>query len=271
MKSPKLVWKIPVQTVRDVNMHNFELLIFVASAAAFGIAIWRAKHGIVPKIRELPALAALEDLVGRAAEMGKPVHFGTGYRGLDTPEAPIVVAGLAILGHVAELCGKYKVPIHYTAIWSYNIPIGRDLIKRGYTLGGHPEMYSDDMVAYTGEHQMSYAAALMGYTLRERPAANMFFGGIAYETFNMLGAGAIAGSVQAAGTSRIYYQPFLVAACDYALIGDELYAAAAAVKKVPEETGTIRATDIIKAIALLLIILSLVLSGTALYAQLIKL
>ena len=182
-------------------VHNFELLFFVICCGFFGWYVSAAKRGRVPKIRGLAALDALEDCVGRAAETGKPIHFATGWRGLDSAEAPVVVAGLAILGHVSELCGKYKVPIHYTAVYGYMIPIARDLIKKGYTIGGNPGLYSDDMVVYTGEQQQSYAAAMQGYIIREKPTVNMMFGGMMYEAFNCLGAAAVVGSVQAVGSS----------------------------------------------------------------------
>jgi len=249
-----------------------EVVVLLASLAAMLFSILAAKRGKVPRIRKIACLEALPELVGRAAEMGTAVHFATGMVGLETAEAPIVTAGYAILGHVAELCGKYKVPIRYTAVFGYNIPIGRDLIKTGYTSGGHPELYRDDMVVYAGDHQQPYSAAIMGYIMREKPAANMMFGGIKYETMNTLGAGAIAGCMQAAGTPRLYYQPFLVAACDYAMIGDELFAAAALVRRKPEELGGILGQDIIKMIALGLIVLAIALitAGSDLFLRLTR-
>jgi hypothetical protein len=251
----------------------FEFLVFLSAMASTIISMWLARHGKIPKIRRIVCLEALPELVGRAAEMGTAVHIATGMSTLESSEAPIVVAGYAMLGYVAELCGKYKVPIRYTCVYGYNIPIAQDLIKAGYLKAGEPEMYSNDMIFYAGDHQQPYSAAMMGYLLREKPAANMMFGGIKYETLNTLGAGAIAGCMQAAGTPRLYYQPFLVAACDYSMIGDELFAAAAVVRGIPEEIGVIRGQDILKAIALGLIITSaiLVTIGTDLFARIIAL
>lgn len=252
-------------------MKIFEFSIFLISVLSIIISIHLAKKGKVPKIRKIICLEALEELVGRAAEMGKPVHIATGMSKLESAEAPIVAAGLAMLGHVAYLCGKYKVPMRYTCVYGYNIPIAQDLIKSGYTRGGHPELYSDDLIFYAGDHQQSYSAAMMGYIMRERPAANMMFGGIKYETLNVLGAGAVAGAMQAAGTPRLYYQPFLVASCDYSMIGDELFAAAAVVSGIPDELGAIRGQDIIKFIATILVIISVILASSGLGSLFLKL
>jgi len=238
----------------------FQFVVLSISIIAILVAINRAKQGNVPTIRPIACLDALDELVGRSAEMGTPVHFITGASTMTGSEAPIVAAGFAILGYVAELCGKYQVPIRYTCMYGYTIPIAQDLIQRGYTKGGHPELYSDDMVYYVGETQNAIEAEIMGYLLKEKPAVNMMFGGIKYEALNTMGAAAVAGCIQAAGTPRLYYQPFLAACCDYSMIGDELYAAAAIADDRPEEKAIIQGEDVVKAIALVLILLSVVLS-----------
>ena len=231
---------------------TFELAVLLIGVGAWLIFTNRAKQGKIPKIRKIAGLEGLSELVGRAAEMGKTVHIATGSQMLETSEAPIVTAGYAMLGYIAKLCGKYGVKLRYTCTFGYNIAIGQDLIKAGYTAAGAPGLYRDDMVYYAGDHQQAYSAAIMGYIMRERPAANMMFGGIKYETINSLGAGAVAGCMQAAGTPRWMYQPFLVAACDYSMIGDELFAAVALTTENPMEIGSIRGQDVIKVMALVL-------------------
>jgi hypothetical protein len=100
----------------------------------------------------------------------------------------------------------------------------------------------------------------------------MLFGGTQWEAFDCLGAGAVIGAMQLAGTSRIYYQPFMVATCDYSFIGDELYAAAADVGGIPEELAVVQAMDISKAISIILTLLAVILTtaGTDLFSQLIS-
>jgi hypothetical protein len=250
----------------------FEALLLVVCFVSVYFNIWYAGRVKKPfKIRRIPALEGIDEAVGRAAEMGTPVHIATGFSELQSSEAPIVSAGYAMLGYVAECCARRHVPIRYTCVYGYNIPIAQDLIKTGYIKGGAPEMYSDDMVYYTGESQMAFAGAMMGYIMREKPAANMMFGGIQYETLNSIGAGAVAGCLQIVGTSRMYYQPFAVACCDYSMIGDEIFAVVATVKGDPKEIGGIRGLDIIKGITMALIPLSITLNTIipGLFTQLI--
>ncbi len=56
-------------------------------------------------------------------------------------------------------------------------------------------------------------------------------------------AGNQAGAIQVGGTAAITQIPFFVAACDYALIGEEIYAAAAYLTKDPVRIATIVAED----------------------------
>lgn len=239
---------------------QFQLLVVGVSLIAITITIYRAKQGIIPKIRTIVCLEVMDELIGRAAEMGKSVHFVTGSAPMTGAEAPVVASGLAMLGYVAELCGKYRVPLRYTMIYSITLPVAQDLIKTGYTKGGHPELYNDDMIYYAGESQPALMSEIMRYIYEEKPAVSLLFGPCKYEALNTLGAAAIAGCIQAAGTSRLYYNAFLAACCDYCMIGDEIYAAVAIIKDTPEEKAIIQGQDIIKGLVMLLILCSIILN-----------
>ena len=57
----------------------------------------------LPSMRPIAGLDALTTVVGRATEMGKPVHYSTGRGALHDEFAPQTMAGLNILSHVAKL------------------------------------------------------------------------------------------------------------------------------------------------------------------------
>jgi hypothetical protein len=215
-------------------------------------------------------MEALDEVVGRAAEMGSSVHYSTGVGSLHDQYAPMTTAGLSILGEVAALCGKYAVPLRYTCVRSYIIPIAEDLIKAGYVSGGNPEMFDVNMVVYTGEEQRAFMSSVMGHLMRDRPATNMIFGATFWETIIQLGTGAVAGCVNLGGTPRLYYLPIVICCCDYFLIGEELYTAAAVVDKSPPQLGSVFGQDLIKLGAMILILLSVILisAGTDWFGRL---
>ena len=78
------------------------------------------------------------------------------------------------------------------------------------------------------------------------------------ESLILAETGNIAGSIQISGTDQIAQLPFFVAATDYTLIGEELYAASAYLSQDPVQLGTLKAQDYVKAIIMIVIILGAV-------------
>jgi len=91
--------------------------------------------------------------------------------------------------------------------------------------------------------------------LRERPATNFYLGLFYAESLILAETGSLAGSIQISGTDQVTQIPFFVVACDYTLIGEELYAASAYLGREPLLMGTLKAQDWAKgafAVALLI-------------------
>jgi hypothetical protein len=220
----------------------------------------RAKKEL-PRFRRLTGLDALPEMVGRAAEMNRPLHFTTGLGSLTTTVAPQLVAGLAVLAYVAELCANYGVKMIYSVYQAQVMPIATELMKDAYTKAGKPEEFvPEDQVRYLSGEQFAYASAVQGIAERERPAANVMIGPfyaesmLFAETFNRIG------SIQLAGTARGYQIPFFAVICDYLLIAEEIYAAGAYLSKDPITSGTIMGQDYGKIVAMILMILGVLAS-----------
>jgi hypothetical protein len=139
----------------------------------FIIASMELAKRTLPTFRKIAGLDALPEMVGRAAEMGKSVHYTTGLGELTSNVAPQLVAGLSVLSYVSELCAKVGVKIVYTVYQSQVMPIATELMREAYTRAGKAEDFNaDDQVRYMSGEQFAYASAVQGYAERERPAAN---------------------------------------------------------------------------------------------------
>ncbi|MEK7866988.1 MAG: DUF6754 domain-containing protein, partial [Planctomycetota bacterium] len=103
--------------------------------------------------------------------------------------------------------------------------------------------------------QFSYVAAVDGIMMRDKPAANFYMGYYYAESLLLAETGAATGAIQIAGTDSVTQLPFFIAACDYTLIGEELYAASAYLSRDPMQLGSLKGLDYGKAllIALLLV------------------
>ena len=74
-------------------------------------------------------------------------------------------------------------------------------------------------------------------------------------------AGYQIGAIQVAGTTSATQTPFFIAACDYCLIGEEIYAAGAYLSKDPVLEGTVVSQDIVKQALLVLIFVGTVMAS----------
>jgi hypothetical protein len=211
-------------------------------------------------IRRIAGLDALEETVGRSAEMGRPVHYIPGISGLETSTAPQTIAGINILGFVASLAAKTGAELGVSIRQPMIIPLVEETVRDAYTAAGIPEEYPEDNIQFLGYTQFSFTGAVLGRLSRERPGANLMFGGLYAETLMIAETGADVGAMQVMGTAAVYQIPFLLAACDYALIADEIYAADAYLSKNPISLGSLRGVDIGKSIALILIIIGSILA-----------
>jgi hypothetical protein len=80
--------------------------------------------------------------------------------------------------------------------------------------------------------------------IRERPAANLYMGYFFAEALILAETGAATGAIQIAGTDADTQIPFFVTACDYTLMGEELYAATAYLSREPMLLAQLKAQDL---------------------------
>jgi hypothetical protein len=234
----------------------FAFIMILTVSLLVTIFIYLATRGTFQaEIRPIAAIEAIPEAIGRAAELGKAVHYNSGIGGLSGMFAPMTISALKIAGRVAEECGQLGVYMRYTAASAVILPAIQDLVRGGYVKAGRPELYQDDMVYYA-PGQKPFMAASMGYIMREKPAVSIMFGATYWETLNVMGASAMVDAMPIGGTARLYYQSFYLAMCDYCTIGEELYAAAAAIDKQPHSVGTLTGTDYAKMICMALAFIS---------------
>ena len=256
-----------------ISGRGFSFVVLVLMFVFFYVALQLAKKGKAPQIRRITAMDAIDEAVGRATEEGRPVHFTSGYAyaTLSSEQGPQVLASIGILSHVAALCARFDVPIIYNTCIADSLPLVEETLRAAYRNEGKPESYDPKSIRYQPE-QSPYVAAVLATLQRERPAVNMMIGGLYYESVVMGEAGNMIGATQIGGTANIHQMPFIIATCDYAMIGEEIFAASAYVTKDPLVTSGIAAGDWTKGLLILLTILGAVmgLSGIPVISQLLK-
>lgn len=231
------------------------LLLLVISFALFYFYMARAKKGVDISARTFPAVVAIPEAVGRAAEMGKPIYYTTGL-GMGTLNNPLngpqTLAGISILGHVTRLCSRNGVRIEYFTPIADSLPLVEETMRTAYLIEGNPEGFDTNHIHFQNG-QSPYLTASLGYMQRERPASNILLGGFYYESVVLGEAGNTIGAMQIGGSANTHQLPFLVATCDYTLIMEELYAASAEIAGDPDVLGSLKGEDILKFVVLALL------------------
>ncbi len=227
------------------RLNNLVMLIIIV--IVFFVAVSHAKRkGLF--IRRIAGLDAIDEAIGRATEMGKPIYYVPGIGDMTLVST---IASTFILGEVSKKVAQYdsfiKVP-HYDPIV---MTVCKEVVKQSYLEAGRPDSYRDDINQFISQDQFSYAASIDGMITREKPAACFFMGYFMAESLLLSEVGAASGAIQIAGTDIEYQLPFFFTSCDYTLIGEELYAAGAYLSKEPMLLSALKVQDFGKLVVML--------------------
>jgi len=210
--------------------------------------------------REIPGIRAIEEAVGRATEMGRPVVYSPGYADVSGSTAPAGLAGVTLLSHVARLCSRYDTGLKVTVGHANTYALTLETVKDAYLAEGKPETFDPGDIYFTSEQQFAFAAATLGVVQREKPAATFYTGYFAAEAILLAEGAAAVGSITISGTTNYFQIPFFVAACDYTMIGEEFLAASAFITRDPNQVGSIAGQDYVKICAIILVLCGVVLT-----------
>ena len=227
-----------------MNTTRGSVLVSIAVFFAFVLYFMAsAQSGKKPFVRRIPGVDAIEEAIGRATELGRPVLYVPGILDIDEIQT---VAGLVILESVAKLTAKYETPILVPVTYPIPFAIAQEMVRSGYLAAGRPDAYDPDSVRFVSPEQFAYVASVTGTMMREKPGAHIFMGAFYAESLFLAEVGFETGAIQVAGTANVHQIPFFVVACDYTLIGEELFAAGAYLSGEPRLVGSLKGGDAMK-------------------------
>lgn len=208
-------------------------------------------------IRRIPGLSAVEEAVGRAVEMGRPITFSLGLGQWGQQDGIITLQALAIAVYVARMAIRYGSRVIVTMRDPIVYAVADEAMREAYAAEGRPEAYNLDDVRFLSDRQFAYASAMSGIILREKAGSNFMFGRFFAESLILAEAGQSVGAIQVAGTPSTTQVPFFIASCDYTIIGDEFYASSAYLTREPVLLGSLIGQDYGKILLLALIVLGI--------------
>lgn len=214
------------------------------------INIRRAGRGADLYIRRVPGIDAIDEVVGRAVELGRPILFSFGLGGIDI----VTLQAMTVMGYVCEIAGRFRTRVITPTVDPVAIPVIEEIMREGYATAGAAEAFDADDIRFLSGQQFAYAAGVVGIMNREQVGANFFFGYFYAESLIMAESGQNVGAVQIAATPAQSQIPFFIATCDYTIIGEEYYAVTALLSNDPVLKGSLVGQDYTKMMILALIL-----------------
>jgi len=249
-------WLYPVSNWFDTDKVVMLIATFVFGFLVF-FMIRKARAGHDLYLRPIAGIQEIDNAIGRATEMGRPILFVPGLSGISDVAT---LAGLAILGKVAKKAAEYDTRILVPCRDYIVLPIAQSIVREAHYEAGRPDTYDKNSVFFITTDQFGFVAGVNGIMVRERTATNFYMGMFYAESLIMTESGSMTGAIQISGTDAVTQIPFFITTCDYTLIGEELYAAAAYLAREPNLLGTLKAQDYFKFLILTFIIAGTILS-----------
>ena len=124
-------------------------------------------------IRPIAGLEEIDNAIGRATEMGKPILFvpGIGYI-----EDIATLAGLSILSNVARKAAEYDTRVMVPVADYIVLPIAMETVKEAHIAAGRPDTFNRDDIFYISGDQFAFVAGVNGIMVRQKTVANFFLG-----------------------------------------------------------------------------------------------
>ncbi|MEM6929990.1 MAG: DUF6754 domain-containing protein [Myxococcota bacterium] len=241
--TPPVVGETRVTLVKTSPGYLHLGLLILVVAGLMALFTRQAQAGRPIFIRRVPGIDAIEEGIGRATEMGRPVLY---VPGIDELQDIQTIASMLILGQVSKTVAEYGADI----VVSCRIPVVREVadevVKAGFFEAGFPDSHDPTSVRFISSDQFAFTAGTNGIINREKPATNLYLGRFFAESLILAETGHINQSIQIAGTAEASQLPFFVAACDYTLIGEELFAVSAYLSRDPRLVSSLKASDYLK-------------------------
>jgi hypothetical protein len=237
----------------DTGWFGIAFVLFLVAALLFNI--FRAKGGTELYIRKIPGLNSIDEAVGRATELGKPILM---VPGVADPINAKSMQSINIFSHVTRIAARFANPILFCCASSSVYTVAQEVVRDVYQQEGLSDRYDIDSVRFVTDRQFAFAAGVAGLIMRDRVAACFFMGEFYAESLIFAETANRVGAIQVASSTELTQTAFFIAACDYVLIGDEFYAASAYLTRQPVLVGSLVGQDWCK-----LAIMAMILAGVA--------
>ena len=137
-------------------------------------------------------LSGVEEAIGRATEMGRPILYTTG---LGYVSDIATIASINILGQVARKVADYETRLINPQRDPIVMAVCQEVVQEAYIDAGRPDAFNKDDIFFITDDQFAYTAAVNGIMVREKPATIILMGMFYAESLLLAETGASTGAI----------------------------------------------------------------------------
>jgi hypothetical protein len=213
-----------------------------------------------PKAKPIPVMGALKEIVGRSTEMGRPVFTDPGrWSSMSSSRSMAGFAGLSILTHVAHLCAEVDCPFVLVTQNAAALPMITESIESQYL--EYPSSQPPDIRFLPGVSGNPYENVFISMIEREKAGAVVSVGPVGTSSGLRVGGVTRTDAMSVMGTDRVDLIALMAVCCDYIVIGEEMFALGALLGGEETLLSSIGAQDVLKVLAIGLILIGLILAN----------
>jgi hypothetical protein len=168
---------------------------------------------------------------------------------------------MTILSDIARRAAEFNCRLLFPSHDPLIVSVAQETVAQAAAAAGRPEWYRADDIAFVSQSQLGYAAAVDGLLARERPGAVFLLGTFEGEALILAETAHQTGAVTIAGTDSTIQLSFFLVACDYTLIGEELFAASGIAAKDPAVAAAVWSQDWLKYLVLGILVIGALLAA----------
>ena len=238
---------------------GFGLLFITIGAIIYYLQ--QAMSGKVVNLRRLPQIDVLDELVDRCVEMNKEIWFLSG-QGVMTNafELPAILSTFGVLSYVTRKAAEVGCKIQHVTVLPIAYNIQSEIMRESYELAGKPEEFDplETIIYIPNGAERPY---IVNESWKRKPGAGILIGGWYHQTIIFSEALQRAGAMTLGGTDTIHNIPFMVAANNYSVIGEEMFAMSAYLSDDPLLANSLAGQDLGKYVVILITVLGILLGA----------
>jgi len=237
---------------------GFVILLFTVSAILY--YLWKAGQGQIAKLRRLPQIDVMDELVARSVEMKKELWFLSGGGTMTNAyELPGILSTFGICAYVTEQCAKYGAKIHHVCRLPIAYNIHFEIMREAFEKAGKIEDF-DPLETIIYIPSGAGRPYVLNESWRRKPASAILCGSWYHQTIIFCEGLQRAGAMTLGGTDTTHNIPFMVAANNYSMIGEEMYAMSAYLSEDRTLASSLVGQDLGKYLVIAMTIIGVLLS-----------